>query len=84
MYIFNARSETIHEKPLFKEAMRCIFIVDGWYEWLRENGKKVPYYHSLKGNLFHLGGIYNKNRYAIVTKESMGRLKEVIIDNLFY
>ena len=77
MHIFNARSETMHEKPSFKEAMRCTFIVDGWYEWLREDNKKIPYYHSLGNNIFHLGGIYNKNGCAIVTKESIGKLKEV-------
>jgi putative SOS response-associated peptidase YedK len=77
MHIFNARSETMHEKPSFKEAMRCVFIVDGWYEWLREDNKKIPYYHSLGNNIFHLGGVYNKNGCAIVTQESIGQLRKV-------
>ena len=27
--------ETIHEKPSFKNMNRCVFIMDGWYEWKR-------------------------------------------------
>ena len=32
MNLINARYETIHEKPSFKDAKRCVFIMDGWYE----------------------------------------------------
>ena len=35
MNLINARYETIHEKPSFKDAKRCVFIMDGWYEWKR-------------------------------------------------
>ena len=35
MNLINARYETIYEKPSFKDAKRCVFIVDGWYEWNR-------------------------------------------------
>ena len=47
MNLFNARSETLCLKPSFKEARKCIFVVDGWYEWRREDTKRTPYYLSL-------------------------------------
>lgn len=60
--IINARSETIFQKPLFKEAFiqnRCLVPVNGFYEWKKESTKKVKYRISLKGeSIFSLAGIY--------------------------
>lgn len=42
----NARSETVAEKPMFKDAFanrRCLVIADGFYEWQGETGSKQPY-----------------------------------------
>ena len=71
MNLINARSETLGEKPSFKNAMRCIFIADGWYEWKRDKNIKTPYYHHIKDELIYFAGIYNKTSgCAIVTKEA--------------
>ena len=34
-FTLNAKSETIHEKPSFKNAVqnRCLILIDGFYEW---------------------------------------------------
>jgi putative SOS response-associated peptidase YedK len=45
--LINARSETINEKPSFRQAFRqrrCIIPANGFFEWLRVEGTKVPYY----------------------------------------
>jgi len=37
--VTNAKSETVHEKPMFKSAFakkRCLVLFDGFYEWKRE------------------------------------------------
>lgn len=47
----NARAETAHEKPLFRNALvsrRCLVAADGFYEWKKTNGKQ-PYFCRLKG-----------------------------------
>ena len=53
MNLINARSETLIEKPSFKEAKRCVIVADGWYEWKTETEKKTPYYHPPNKNLLH-------------------------------
>jgi putative SOS response-associated peptidase YedK len=52
--IINARSETILEKPSFKNAIRrrrCLIPADGYYEWQGDvPGKKIPFYFHQPGN----------------------------------
>lgn len=81
--VINARAETIDEKPYFRDAFRkhrCLIIADGFYEWVRDSKKKIPYYIRLKsGKPMAFAGLYNMkdapdgNKIcgcAIVTTES--------------
>lgn len=51
--MFNARAETIQEKPSFKTAFarrRCLIPADGFYEWQKqEKGPSKPFRFQLKG-----------------------------------
>ena len=43
--MINARSESVAEKPSFRNAFRkrrCLIIADGFYEWKGEKGRKQP------------------------------------------
>ena len=45
----NARSETLHEKPMFRAAAqrrRGVFPADGWYEWMTTPQGKTPWFHQ--------------------------------------
>lgn len=49
--MFNARAETISEKPSFRipfQRQRCLIVADGFYEWKMEDGKKYPFLFTLK------------------------------------
>ena len=83
MNLINARYETIHEKPSFKDAKRCVFIADGWYEWnrffdykKRENVKQA-YYHHLDGDIFYMAGLHNAKGCCIVTKGASEKFKDI-------
>lgn len=58
--LINARSETITEKPSFKKAAsrrRCIVPADGYYEWEKRDGAKVPYFLHLD-EVVAMAGLY--------------------------
>jgi len=49
--MFNARAETIAEKPSFREAFkrrRCLIVADGFYEWQKIDRINKPLRFSLK------------------------------------
>jgi putative SOS response-associated peptidase YedK len=46
---FNARAETVVEKPMFRSAFksrRCVIPASGFYEWIGKPGAKTPHYFS--------------------------------------
>ena len=49
--MINARSETLAEKPSYREAFRrrrCLVLADGWYEWQPAPGGKQPWFVRLR------------------------------------
>lgn len=85
-YTLNAKIETLHQKPSFKNLQnnRCLVIADGFFEWqwLDEKGKKKQAYLITLPNceLFAFAGIWSewlhKNTgeiiysYSIITTEA--------------
>ena len=50
--MINARAESLIGKPAFKRAAasrRCLIPADGFYEWVAEGGRKVPYWIHRRG-----------------------------------
>jgi putative SOS response-associated peptidase YedK len=60
--MFNARSETLGEKPSFRALLkrkRCLVPASGFYEWKREDGK-VPYIIKVRNqDHFAMAGLYD-------------------------
>jgi putative SOS response-associated peptidase YedK len=61
--MINARSETVHEKPAFRDALksrRCLIPADGFYEWQRTAKAKQPYCFQVNGGeLFAFAGLWD-------------------------
>ena len=59
----NARSETVLEKPAFRESFerrRCLIPADGFYEWTR-TGTKQPFHFGMKDDsLFAFAGLWDR------------------------
>jgi putative SOS response-associated peptidase YedK len=64
--MINARSETAHTLPAYREAMklrRCLVPADGFYEWKRGGGTKQPYCFEMNdGELFAFPGLWERWR----------------------
>ncbi len=58
----NARADTVAEKPSFRRAfqkMRCLILMDGFFEWERSTKPSQPYYFSMKDEQpFACAGLY--------------------------
>ena len=61
--MINARSETVVEKPAFRDALRrrrCLVLTDGFYEWQRTGGTKRPMRIVMRsGEPFAFAGLWS-------------------------
>jgi putative SOS response-associated peptidase YedK len=61
--MINARSETAHLKPAFRDALqfrRCLIPADGFYEWKRVGASKQPYCFEVNDSgLFAFAGLWD-------------------------
>ena len=86
--LFNARAETLAEKPAFHEACRqrrCLLIASGFYEWERRAETRLPWYvfrrdgapMALAGIWQYWGGATPVATCAIVTTAANATLAPV-------
>lgn len=62
--LINGRSETLLEKPAFREAFRsrrCLIPADGFYEWKKAGKQRYPFHFGMKDNsLFAFAGVWDR------------------------
>ena len=92
-HAINARSESIHEKPTFRQAFRttrCLIPATGYYEWATSLGRyspKQPFYISREDHTpLSIAGIWSTwksesgqeiQSAAIITREAVGELETI-------
>ena len=60
--MFNARAETVHEKPAYRTAFkkqRCLIPADGFYEWTQANGKQPYFIHRRDNEPLVFAGLWD-------------------------
>ena len=59
---FNARSEELEDKPMFRKALekrRAVIPASGYYEWKKLGDEKIPHYiHPRDGEPLFFAGLY--------------------------
>ena len=89
----NARSESVHEKPTFRDSFkyrRCLIPAEGYYEWATALGKYRPkqafYISARDGKQLPIAGIWSSWRTptgeliesaSIITQEAQGELETI-------
>lgn len=88
---FNAKSETLAEKPSYRNSFRakhCLVIASGFYEWQTLGKEKIPYLMGLKDQqAFSLAGLYDRwkdpatgvilNTFTVITTRANPRMEEI-------
>lgn len=69
---YNAKSETVHEKPSFRNAMkkgrRCLIPSTGFFEWHHLGKQKFPHFIRVRSSrIFTMAGIYENGTYSVLT-----------------
>lgn len=88
--LINARAESVAEKPAFKgpfRKARCLVLADGFYEWRRSAGAKVPMRFTLGASEpFAMAGLWDSwttpdgavvRSFAIITSQANAALRPI-------
>lgn len=88
--MINARAETVAEKPSYKRPLqrsRCLVLADGFYEWKKIPGGKVPTRILLKsGEPFAMAGLWDAwkdpagqeiRSFTIITTQAAESIKSI-------
>jgi putative SOS response-associated peptidase YedK len=64
--LINGRSETVLEKPAFRDSFRlrrCLVPADGFYEWKKAGKERYPFHFVMKdSSLFAFAGVWDRWR----------------------
>ena len=86
---FNARSEDVGHKPLWRgafESSRCLVPANGWREFKGPRGQKQPYHFHMGKSLFAFAGLFSTwhcndgevvDSFAIITTEANDIVKPI-------
>lgn len=87
--LINARAESVHSKPSFRNAFRkrrCLIPANGWFEWATAGARKQPYFIRYESagpiSIAALWEIWDKEEqpletFTLITTEVSGALSKI-------
>lgn len=84
--MINARSETVSEKPAFRDSWakgrRCLVPANGFYEWKGEGDQKQAYYlHHKTDDVIAFAGLWSKRddlvTFTVLTKDADAAIADI-------
>jgi putative SOS response-associated peptidase YedK len=86
--VFNARAETIETRPMFRAAFeqrRCLIPADGFFEWQREDNRRLPWwFHREDGKLLLFAAVIDPPerpadppRFSVITVPADGEVARI-------
>jgi len=81
----NARSESLLSKKSFSSLVsknRCIVLADGYYEWAKQDGAKIPFHIKHKDDsILLIAGLWRNtgetDTYTIITTQAVASMKHI-------
>ncbi len=86
MLVFNTRSETAAEKSLFATSIndrRCLIPASNYFEWKKEDGRKIKYAIRPKDEPLYMAGLYIRpskgmlSSFSILTMDAAAGIKAI-------
>lgn len=88
---FNARVESITEKPSFRhtiKSQRCLVLTNGFYEWQHSGKEKIPHFITLREDIaMPMAGLYDTwtdketgeilNTFTIITTAANSLMEKI-------
>ncbi|MGN0773225.1 MAG: SOS response-associated peptidase [Candidatus Ventricola sp.] len=84
--VINARSETAHEKPMFRASMlerRCLVPATHYFEWQAQGKSRIKHAMKPDGPLIYMAGLYRLEAgepfasFTILTQEADERIAHI-------
>src|SRR5450759_4365782 len=75
---FNARAETVAEKPMFRDSFkrqRCLMPASGYYEWKTTPDGKQPYYFTRRDGAVMTIAAYRTHGLTLSRASRLGRAR---------
>ena len=75
--IINAKRETVRTKSIFKGFRKCYVPINGWYEWLKTDEGKKPYYFHSELDTMYVKSIMRENVVILLTTEAIDSISHI-------
>ena len=75
--IINAKRETVRSMSTYKGFRKCYVPINGWYEWLKTDEGKKPYYFHSELDTMYVKSIMRENVVILLTTEAIDSISHI-------